>query len=214
VNGVEGVFAEFGEEDPAIFCEFNLSSTVIQRNKIYNPTYGTNSWAEPHGRSEITVDDYNALLANNPNNLSIGEDGGKYYKEEHHSAGPQGVTFWFSEKGNNVIRYNEIYSNNGNYLYDPMGGVANKGHYGFPGADSDIYGNYIANSWDDGIETKEHFIRLMALPIINSGAIPSNFLKIVVISLVKSLWSSICFRFCIMVISISLLSPNPLANFT
>jgi hypothetical protein len=154
VNGVAGVFAEFGEEDPAIFCEFNLSSSIIQRNKIYNPTYGTNSWAEPHGRSEITVDDYNVLLANNPNNLSIGEDGGKYYKEEHHSAGPQGVTFWFSEKGNNVIRYNEIYSNNGNYLYDPMGGVANKGHYGFPGADSDIYGNYIANSWDDGIEVE------------------------------------------------------------
>ena len=154
VNGAEGVFSEFGEEDPAIFCEFNLSSTVIQRNKIYNPTYGTNSWAEPHGRSEITANDYNALLANNPNNLNIGEDREKYYKEEHHSAGPQAVTFSFSEKGNNVIRYNEIYSNNGNYLYDPLGGGENKGHYGFPGADSDIYGNYIANSWDDGIEVE------------------------------------------------------------
>ena len=24
--------------------------------------------------------------------------------------------------------------------------------YGFPGPDSDIYGNYVANTWDDGLE--------------------------------------------------------------
>jgi hypothetical protein len=151
-TGAANMFPNFGAIDAAIFCEFNLSSSVMQRNKIYNPRYDTNSWAESHGRSQIDVAVYNTLLANNPRNLEIGIVEGIYYKERFHPSGPQGISYFFSEKGNNVIRYNEIFSTNGNYLYDPIGGGENGGYYGFPGADSDVYGNYVAHSWDDAME--------------------------------------------------------------
>jgi hypothetical protein len=68
-----------------------------------------------------------------------------------HPAGPQGITFSYCG-GNNVYRWNEIYSTNGNYFNDPMGGEDNYSTTGFPNKDSDIYGNKISNSWDDGIE--------------------------------------------------------------
>src|SRR5205814_8317727 len=35
-----------------------------------------------------------------------------------------------------------------------IGGAKNGSYRGFPGADSDIYCNYIANCWDDGIESE------------------------------------------------------------
>jgi hypothetical protein len=70
-----------------------------------------------------------------------------------HPAGPQGITLSYCG-GNNVIRHNEIYSNNGNYFNDTMGGEDNFSKAGFPNADSDIYGNRLANAWDDGIESE------------------------------------------------------------
>jgi len=68
-----------------------------------------------------------------------------------HPAGPQGITFSYCG-GNNVYRWNEIYSNNGNKFNDPMGGEDNYSTAGFPNRDSDIYGNRISDGWDDGIE--------------------------------------------------------------
>ena len=70
-----------------------------------------------------------------------------------HPAGPQGITISYCG-GNHVIRWNEIYSNNGNYFNDTMGGEDNFSTTGFPNADSDIYGNKLSNSWDDGIEAE------------------------------------------------------------
>jgi hypothetical protein len=70
-----------------------------------------------------------------------------------HPAGPQGITISYCG-GNHVIRHNEIYSNNGNYFNDTMGGEDNFSTTGFPNADSDIYGNKLSNSWDDGIEAE------------------------------------------------------------
>ena len=68
-----------------------------------------------------------------------------------HPAGPQGITFSYCG-GNNVFRYNEIYSTNGNFYNDPIGGEDNYTTTGFPNYDSDIYGNIFANAYDDGIE--------------------------------------------------------------
>lgn len=70
-----------------------------------------------------------------------------------HPAGPQTVVFWESE-GNHVIRYNECWSDADHYYNDGMGAGYNGGFRGFPGADSDIYCNYIADCWDDGIEAE------------------------------------------------------------
>lgn len=70
-----------------------------------------------------------------------------------HPAGPQGITFSYCG-GNHVIRYNEIWSTDGHYYNDTMGGEDNFSKTGFPNADSDIYGNKLSHAWDDGIESE------------------------------------------------------------
>jgi len=72
-----------------------------------------------------------------------------------HPAGPQGITYSFCG-GNQVIRYNEIYSTTGqqHYYNDGIGGEDNFSTAGFPNYDSDIYGNKISETWDDAIEAE------------------------------------------------------------
>jgi hypothetical protein len=103
----------------------DVHALVIQRNKFHHPSWDSNSWAEDHFKG----------------------------RDSRHPDGPQTIVFWESA-GNNVIRYNECWSDADHYFNDVMGGAKNGGYRGFPGADSDIYGNYIANSWDEGIEAE------------------------------------------------------------
>jgi hypothetical protein len=99
-------------------------STVIQRNKIHDPRWGSNSWAENHGKST------------------------------NHPAGPQAISIGVAHEGNLIVRYNTIWSNQGHYYNDVLGLGRNSSYEGFPGPDSDIYGNYIANCFDDAIEAE------------------------------------------------------------
>jgi len=70
-----------------------------------------------------------------------------------HPYGPLGMMF--DRCGSHhVIRYNEIGSKNGNRFKDGIGGADNFSAAGFPWADSDIYGNRIAEVYDDGIEAE------------------------------------------------------------
>src|SRR5665213_3279527 len=69
-----------------------------------------------------------------------------------HPAGPQGITFSYCG-GNHVIRWNEI-SGGAQHFNDGMGGEDNFSTAGFPNKDSDIYGNKISRTWDDGIEAE------------------------------------------------------------
>ncbi len=94
-----------------------------------------------------------------------------------HPAGPQTVVFWNSE-GNHVFRYNECWSDTAHYFNDGMGAGNNGSYRGFPGADSDIYNNYIANCWDDGIEAEggdqnvriwNNYIENVLIPIANAA---------------------------------------------
>ena len=70
-----------------------------------------------------------------------------------HPAGPQAVTFSYCG-GNHVIRHNEMFSTNGNYFNDILGGEDNFTLSGFPNADTDIYGNKMSHAWDDAIEAE------------------------------------------------------------
>ena len=103
----------------------DLHAIVIQRCKFHNPSWNSNSWAEDHFKG----------------------------KRSRHPDGPQTIVFWECQ-GNNVIRYNECWSDKDHYYNDTMGGAYNAGYRGFPGADSDIYCNYVADCWDDGIEAE------------------------------------------------------------
>jgi hypothetical protein len=67
-----------------------------------------------------------------------------------HPRGPRAIGY-ANSAGNHVIRYNEIYSDEDHYFDDCMG----SGNNNFPNRDSDIYGNYVANCWDDGIEAED-----------------------------------------------------------
>jgi hypothetical protein len=70
-----------------------------------------------------------------------------------HPAGPQAITL-INSSGGNVIRYNEIRSTEDHGFNDAIGGASNFSFEGSPNRDSDIYGNIIANVWDDAIESE------------------------------------------------------------
>jgi hypothetical protein len=103
----------------------DLHNVVIQRCKFHHPSWDSNSWAEEHNKG----------------------------KNNRHPDGPQTIVFWDCA-GNNVIRYNECFSDKDHYYNDVIGGAHNGSYRGFPGPDSDIYGNYFADCWDDGIESE------------------------------------------------------------
>lgn len=73
--------------------------------------------------------------------------------EGTHPGGPQ-ATSLTNTAGNHVFRYNEITSAEDRYFNDGLGGGDNFSYEGFPNRDSDIYGNYIAQSWDNPIEAE------------------------------------------------------------
>ncbi len=70
-----------------------------------------------------------------------------------HPDGPQGISL-INSSGGNVIRYNEIRSTEDHGYNDGIGGGSNFSFEGSPNRDSDIYGNIIANVWDDAIESE------------------------------------------------------------
>jgi len=71
-----------------------------------------------------------------------------------HPAGPNAISA-YECGGNNVIRYNEVWSSDPqHYFMDAIGGGNNDSNKGWPGADSDVYGNIVQNAWDDGIEAE------------------------------------------------------------
>ena len=129
--GVNYQAAIYGPSYHLANLQHNTHNIIVQRNKIHDPRYQANSWAQLH--------DPNA----DPD-----------VPKNYHPEGPQGVALGMSYIGNNVIRYNEFWSSEGHYFNDILGQWENSSYTGFPGADSDIYGNYIANCYDDGIEAE------------------------------------------------------------
>ncbi len=123
---------DFGMNDQSAIYAYNTwdgpaaSNLVIQRNKLHHPNHDTNNWSELHGTP------YNG-------------DNGK------HPNGP-GVVYLQNSGGNNIIRFNEIYSDATHFFNDGIGGRVNTSLRGYPGTDSDIYGNYISFCHDDAFE--------------------------------------------------------------
>jgi hypothetical protein len=101
-----------------------IKAIVIQNNKIHHPRSNSNHWRQ-----------FRDLYGSS------------------HPAGPQAITLW-ETGGNHVIRNNEIFSEEGRYFNDGIGGGENFGYGGGPGPDSDIYANRISHCWDDAIETE------------------------------------------------------------
>jgi hypothetical protein len=73
--------------------------------------------------------------------------------ESGHPSGPQAISL-VDSRGGNVIRYNTIRSTEDHGFNDGIGGASNYSFKGSPNRDSDIYGNIVANCWDDAIESE------------------------------------------------------------
>jgi hypothetical protein len=71
--------------------------------------------------------------------------------EKNHPKGPQGI-FFSNSAGNHVLRYNDFMTDDDHMCNDIFGGEDNRSLRGYPGADSDVYGNHIEGCWDDGLE--------------------------------------------------------------
>ncbi len=84
-------------------------------------------------------------------NLIEGPRGASNDWESGHPSGPQGISC-IDSSGGNVIRYNDIWSTEDHGFNDGIGGGANFSRAGNMNCDSDIYGNFIRNVWDDAIE--------------------------------------------------------------
>lgn len=109
--------------DSAIYSKFKpLTRVIVQRNRMHHPRSNANSWQEFR-------------------------EGG----ERYHPKGPQGICL-FESAGNHVFRYNEFTTDDNHFCNDIFGGGSNRSLRGFPGADSDVYGNRIEGCWDDGLE--------------------------------------------------------------
>lgn len=100
-----------------------LRRVVVQRNQLHHPRSNSNSWMQAR-----------------PTN-----------RNSRHPQGPQGVTF-VNADGELVVRHNRIYSDFDHMFNDAMGEYHNFSYAGFPGRDSDVYGNRISHCWDDGPE--------------------------------------------------------------
>jgi len=94
-----------------------------------------------------------------------------------HAKGAAAIYFKNPSSGN-VIRYNEICSKGSptrKYFLDGING-AEENMSGSPGMDSDIYGNYIAHCWDDGIEAEGNGANVR----IWGNFVDSTFIKIAI----------------------------------
>jgi hypothetical protein len=103
----------------------NVQRIIVQYNKIHHPRSNSNDWTESR-------------------------DGSGLYTG-YHPGGPEAISF-LTSTGNNVIRYNDVYSDESHCFNDAIGGGWNNSTQGFPGPNSDVYGNSVKSSNDDALE--------------------------------------------------------------
>lgn len=132
---------------------------VVQRNLLHDPRSNSNSWNEPRpskggnphpvGPQGVTFyADYSKSLKLWAKQEATGWDGSA---ERFASNPPDPMAL---NQGHHVIRYNEIRGGVGHYFNDGLGGGENCSFDGFPGRDSDVYGNRISHCWDNPLETE------------------------------------------------------------
>lgn len=128
----------------------NNHHIVIEDCDISNWGDGTNGQAAIYSLNYTDAQAPYALVIqrNRLHDPRVGANGW----ETGHPLGPQGI-FFARSLGNMVIRYNSIYSTDEHWFNDAMGNWQNSGN-GWPYKDTDIYGNYISNCRDDGIESE------------------------------------------------------------
>lgn len=118
-------------EQGGIHAAGPVNNITIQHNEIHTPAVSSNTWSEDSHK-----------CATPPSSRC-------------HPYGPQAIHLKgdTADQHSNVIRHNRIHSRDPDILFnDGVGGGSDFGDYGFPGYNSDVYGNHVSNFSDDGLE--------------------------------------------------------------
>jgi Right handed beta helix region len=115
--------------DAGIYARGNrgLERVIVQRNRIHHPRTNTNPWCQRR-------------------------DGSPDPSCRSHPYGPWAIRLT-NTAGNNVIRYNDVRSDDEHFFEDCIGGQG-ADDAGFLVRDSDVYGNHIERCWDNPIEAE------------------------------------------------------------
>jgi hypothetical protein len=144
-----------GAKQDAIRIAPNVTDVVIEDNDI-------SGWGRQRsGNWGVDMDSAVRAVCTQPTLMRVTVQRNKIHDPRYsanswsdgHPAGPQAIAFAHCG-GNHVFRHNDIYSTNGNYFEDIIGGEDNFTKAGFPNSDTDIYGNKLSHSWDDAIEAE------------------------------------------------------------
>jgi hypothetical protein len=166
INGSYVIIRNFvlkGAKRDAIEIGNNVHHVIIERNDI-SQWASSGDYSGDIRSAAIRTGDNDGYSSPNPGNKQFVIQRNRMYNpstdstywnevSHAHPAGPMGIAL-FNTGGNHVIRYNEIFSTNGNYYMDTLGGGNNSSNEGFPTSDTDIYANYISHAWDDGIQVE------------------------------------------------------------
>lgn len=147
-----------------IYLKNGCQHVVIEECDISQWGLGSGTFKEVNGQMMEICNDWDSAIRFKYHDPNIGHiiiQRNKMYDpaytastwDDRHPLGPNGISISTDNNvGHNIIRYNEIYTTNGYGYNDCIQGEENSSYNGCPGPDSDIYGNIIANSFDDGIE--------------------------------------------------------------
>jgi hypothetical protein len=139
----------------AVLIRKGIQNVVVEdcRMTRWGRIGGARVWGVFHGSDSAIFAETGAGGLILQRNLIEHPRGGANDWESGHPDGPQGISL-INSSGGNIIRYNEIRSTEDHGYNDGIGGGSNFSFQGSPNRDSDIYGNIIANCWDDAIESE------------------------------------------------------------
>ncbi len=152
-----------GNQGGVIMVMENYSDVVIEDNEISGWGDGGSPNQDKKGNAIYVrqIDnDHDGLTPNNRiivqyNNIHDPDYTTGITQDTYNSsAGPRCISWRQASGGNHVIRYNTCVAPSTNQFGDALGGGKNNSIYGFPGDDSDIYGNYMRYCADDCVEAE------------------------------------------------------------
>lgn len=132
-----------------VFVQDGVTDVLIERLDISGFT-GSGKGAITIGANDDYTETYRIVIQRN----HIHDPGWGIPDTEWGSEAPYGIMVREEHGGNHVFRYNTVTASKEHMWRDAFGGFRNTSEWGYPGKDSDIYGNYISHCGDDCIETE------------------------------------------------------------
>ncbi|MBM3837130.1 MAG: right-handed parallel beta-helix repeat-containing protein [Verrucomicrobia bacterium] len=139
----------------AVLIRKGVQNVVVEDCRItgWGRVGGARVWGVFHGSDSAVYGESGSGGIVIQGNLIEHPRSGSNDWESGHPDGPQSISL-VNSSGGNIIRYNTIRSTEDHGYNDGIGGASNFSFEGSPNRDSDIYGNIVANCWDDAIESE------------------------------------------------------------